>query len=575
MRIKTSLWFLSLLASISFQVQAEAEDKTEMAEAAKARQVTGKIFADNRFTLFVNGQKVMSDPIKFMPLNTVKVKFNTTYPAVYAIKADDYAHPETGLEKRHTKMGTGGLILEFSDGTISNANWKCKSFSKGPTDKACLDNLPKLNCFIENTPIPDNWMASDFDDSNWNETREFSAIEIYPRKNYAKGKWGEAKFIWAQDLEIDNTVLCRLTVKEPLANTDSSFEPENQKAATQKMVKSNESIKDNLACENKDTPFLKFSERINTYCDDNYLYIESDGIAKHSMMMGITEWNQQVPKPQAYKDKNAWRIPLHPKKSHKITPNPAEGPIAIAINGVPIFAPSKQGGFHGNTHSPNLIGELDICGGHAGHGDDYHYHSVPKCLISSLKDPAQPIAYALDGYPLYGYLDADGKKPEFLDECNGRVDKKGNYQYFSSAEFPYVNACFKGEVDLQRVPQTENLRMQGLPISVDIYDFQQFDNNHYRLSYRYKDKEQFIDYQKHDEDCYLFYFSNEGEREIYCTQTTDDTADELLAPRSGENDLDAEKQPYYNDKGVAEEINKDEDLLNDVLSIPRIKHYQK
>ena len=27
------------------------------------------------------------------------------------------------------------------------------------------------------------------------------------------------------------------------------------------------------------------------------------------------------------------------------------------------------------------VGELDICGGHAGRGDDYHYPISPKCLI--------------------------------------------------------------------------------------------------------------------------------------------------------------------------------------------------
>jgi len=36
-----------------------------------------------------------------------------------------------------------------------------------------------------------------------------------------------------------------------------------------------------------------------------------------------------------------------------------------------------------------------------------------------------PIAYALDGFPLYGCTDADGNEPKNLDEFNGRMEKDG------------------------------------------------------------------------------------------------------------------------------------------------------
>ena len=68
------------------------------------------------------------------------------------------------------------------------------------------------------------------------------------------------------------------------------------------------------------------------------------------------------------------------------------------MNGVPIFnAPNNRG------EDAFLIGELDDWGGHAGRADDYHYHAAPLHLQEIVGDAA-PIAYALDGYPIYGLV---------------------------------------------------------------------------------------------------------------------------------------------------------------------------
>ncbi len=594
MRIKTGLLLLSLTTLFSPGLQAETGKKNEK-QTAKPQKVTGKIFADNSFTLFVNGKQVAKDPIKFTPHNTVRVKFRTSYPAVYAIRADDYAHPETGLEYKHTQIGDGGLIIKLSDGTVSNGKWKCKSFSKGPTDRACMKSAPWLNCFVENTPIPKNWAAADFDDSDWNETREYPVAKVKPHGDYKKSDWKGAKFIWGKDLEIDNTVLCRLTVNAPAIKPVAATAKIEKKPV--KSTRTKKKTRPDPACKGKDIPFLKFSRHVTTRCDKKYLYIESDGMADHSMMIGITAWNQQVPKPQPYKGNNAWRIPLTPKKAARTTPNPGDGPIAVAINGVPIFDPSKQGGDHDKAHDPNLIGELDVCGGHAGRGDDYHYHTAPKCIISEMKNRSLPVGYALDGYPLYGYLDARGEKPESLDECNGRKDKKGGYRYFSTREFPYVNACFKGLVDLRHRPHTENLRMHGFPIKADIYDYRQLNESHYRLSYRHEGKEQFIDYRKHDDSCYLFHFSDSDSKEIYCAPQQQKKKARPPAPprpdtaksRKGHDFDKAAKtlgmkekklraimgKPPYDYKEIAKKLNADEGFLHDALGIPRPKHLRK
>ena len=73
------------------------------------------------------------------------------------------------------------------------------------------------------------------------------------------------------------------------------------------------------------------------------------------------------------------------------------GAIALAVNGVPIFNPIKNNGVTDTL----IAGELDKWGGHCGRADDYHYHVAPVHL-EKLTGKGKPLAFALDGYPIYG-----------------------------------------------------------------------------------------------------------------------------------------------------------------------------
>jgi hypothetical protein len=145
------------------------------------------------------------------------------------------------------------------------------------------------------------------------------------------------------------------------------------------------------------------------------------------MMMGITAWQQQVPLPQDYTGDNAFRIPRHPVLSdHPVSAKKAlfNGAIAVAVNGVPIFNPIKNDG-RTDTY---LAGELDTYGGHCGRADDYHYHMAPLHLVDVV-GKANPIAYALDGFAIYGLTEPDGSQPVGLDEFNGHTNAAGVYHY--------------------------------------------------------------------------------------------------------------------------------------------------
>lgn len=192
--------------------------------------------------------------------------------------------------------------------------------------------------------------------------------------------------------------------------------------------------------------FEPFADKVKFRSDKDYFYIESNGMPDHPMMIGIRAWQQQVPLPQPYMGNNAWRIPLQPKMAaNPVSAKSAlfRGAIALAVNGVPIFNPIKNDG-----RTDTLIaGELDEFGGHCGRGDDYHYHIGPVHL-EKIVGKGNPIAYALDGYPLFGYTDANGKEPRDLDKFNGRMEE-GGYRYYSTRKYPYINGGMRGEVTVK------------------------------------------------------------------------------------------------------------------------------
>lgn len=183
-------------------------------------------------------------------------------------------------------------------------------------------------------------------------------------------------------------------------------------------------------------------------CDSTYAYISSTGLATHTMMDGITATNLQVPTAQNFLGANGWKIPLAPAIAATTT-SAVDGPIGVAINGVPIFNPCKQGGCqNGDT---KVLGELDVCNGHAGRADDYHYHAAPTCLMagkSAAYWDTHPIGWALDGFAIFGYNNADGTVASRDSVCGGNtssvVNAPSGYSYHVTDASPYVLSCFRG-----------------------------------------------------------------------------------------------------------------------------------
>lgn len=238
--------------------------------------------------------------------------------------------------------------------------------------------------------------------------------------------------------------------------------------------------------------FSPFAANVTTSWDNNYFYVESKGIpTTHTMMVGISNhgWQQQVPIPQCYTGNNHWSIPLNPIIATTPVPVNAShftrGAIALAINGVPIFNPFTNTGV-----DAFLDGQLDNFGGHCGRVDDYHYHTAPLHLYNQTTSTL-PIAYALDGFAVYGSLEPDGTAMTSLDINHGH-SLNGVYHYHGTTTAPYMIKNMVGQVTenatLEIVPQahaqpvrTENWGpLSGALITSCI---ENASNNGYNLSY--------------------------------------------------------------------------------------------
>jgi hypothetical protein len=101
---------------------------------------------------------------------------------------------------------------------------------------------------------------------------------------------------------------------------------------------------------------------------------------------------------------------------------------ALEGTGVPALTDNVTYTYQDATGKPQTAAFLDDCNGHFTPGGPpgvvYHYHGVPTCITSRVDTkggPSHLIGVALDGFPVYGGRDMQGKVVglEQLDACNG------------------------------------------------------------------------------------------------------------------------------------------------------------
>lgn len=199
----------AIAATVAFIALSNANAQQPPRKPRIDDTIKANVYADNSFKLYINGELVAVDSIAFVPHNVVSVDVLPAYPMTIAVMGVDNADPKTGMEYANTNIGDGGFILKLGDGTVTDATWKAKKFSWGPIDGDIK------NPRVENLPLPKDWFATDFDDSKWPNAKEFTEEEVGPKQPFFEHDFKGAKFVWSDDIKLDNLVLFRTVVKSP------------------------------------------------------------------------------------------------------------------------------------------------------------------------------------------------------------------------------------------------------------------------------------------------------------------------------------------------------------------------
>jgi hypothetical protein len=211
--------------------------------------ITGFIVADNYYEMYVNGKLVSVDNTPYTPFNSAIVKFKVKRPYTLAFLVVDWdEHLGLGMEVFPVPVtpktnkyypGDGGLIAKFSDGTMTDGTWKAQTFYIAPlvdpkevVERGHIHDTPNLGgrthpyarrptceekCYAVHYPIPANWQSPRFNDAYWPRAWEFTDQEIGVTNLPAYTRYPElfegARWIWTQNLVLDNVMIARKTVR--------------------------------------------------------------------------------------------------------------------------------------------------------------------------------------------------------------------------------------------------------------------------------------------------------------------------------------------------------------------------
>lgn len=208
--------------------------------------ITGYVFGDNYFELYVNGIPVGKDAIPFTEFNSHIVKFRVSTPYTIAMKLVDWEE-NLGLGTELNggfayHPGDGGMVAVFKDEAqntiaITDSDWKAQTFYTAPIkDLSCPteDGTTRStsNCdtasvddgsmfYALHWELPSTWMDESFDDSSWPNATTYTnnTIGVDNKPSYTNftdifdDLSNDAQFIWSTNVILDNEVIVRYTVE--------------------------------------------------------------------------------------------------------------------------------------------------------------------------------------------------------------------------------------------------------------------------------------------------------------------------------------------------------------------------
>ncbi len=227
---KCLLFVTIIFVFLSCQTNSETVNETISNTTKGDKTFKMEAWADNWFAAYLDETLIVEDSVPITTersFNSESVTFKGSYPLHLNFVLKDFKENDTGLEyigSNRQQMGDGGFIMQLTDVSsgkvvaVSDENFKCIVIHEAPLDKSCeKESSPVAGtkpCEFKSSPEPDGWKTKDFDDSNWKPASVFSADQVSPKDGYNAIKWdSKAKFIWGDDLETSNTILCRVTIE--------------------------------------------------------------------------------------------------------------------------------------------------------------------------------------------------------------------------------------------------------------------------------------------------------------------------------------------------------------------------
>ncbi|MCL1692742.1 MAG: PEBP family protein [Actinomycetia bacterium] len=203
-----------------------SENLTDEA-ASSGSGFVAEVWADNWFALYVNGELVGEDSVPITTersFNAETIMFEADYPLTIAIEAKDFKETDSGIEyigEPKQQMGDGGLIAQITDMqtgqviAVTSSDWSTLVVHQAPLNIDCVSGAdPDATCNFYAIDNPADWIDRDFDDGSWVPATEWSTADVSPKDGYDEIDWDStAELVWGSDLEVDNTILLRLTVE--------------------------------------------------------------------------------------------------------------------------------------------------------------------------------------------------------------------------------------------------------------------------------------------------------------------------------------------------------------------------
>ena len=216
----------STTSTISAPSVTEAEPTSTVAASSQISTFTAEVWADNWFSLYVNGELVGEDSVPITTersFNAETITFEATYPLTIAIMTKDFKETNSGLEyigEPNQQMGDGGFIAQFTDTAtgeviaVTNGEWRGLVIQNAPLNVECEKSAdPDTDCQFETLDKPADWTSANFDDSSWINATSYLADEVGVKDGYNEITWDStAEIIWGSNLNTNNTILWRFTI---------------------------------------------------------------------------------------------------------------------------------------------------------------------------------------------------------------------------------------------------------------------------------------------------------------------------------------------------------------------------